>query len=359
MALPSGLAAQWVAQDETVYGTVPTWSSPPSTIFDSDTVKLVKTPKEGTGIYAGALVAKSARRVITEYAVQGGLPGELPAQGLNRWLFRMFGSFGQSAATLTQDGTTGAYSATHIPGDLTGHSFALQAGRPDTGGTVTPYTYVGCKVSEWEISATIGEIVKWTMTIEGRNELATGYVSSADGLNAAVPSLQTYTAPPGGVFKWNQGALFYGGTPNTVAGVTSLTSPTQAGLLKSFSLKFTRPLDLTRYSPEKLGYRNEPLQNGLVKITGQFVVEYLSSTAYYSAFANDTATSLNLVFTGPAIGTGTDHSQMGLLMSNLRLEDGTPPNTGPAVLTQTIPISVYDDGVNNTLQATYWTLDTV
>jgi hypothetical protein len=136
-------------------------------------------------------------------------------------------------------------------------------------------------------------------------------------------------------------------------------APTTAGKIKSFSLKFTRPLDLTRFSPELLGYRNEPLQNGLLQITGQIVVEWLSSTGYYNAFAQDTATALQLGFTGPVIGSGTDHSSLNLLMSNIRLEGESPKIPGPQVLTQTIPFTVLDNGTDNTLQATYWTLDTV
>jgi hypothetical protein len=356
MGLPSGLAGQWCAVDETTYGVAPTLTGAPFTIFDSDSIKLKKTTKEGAGIYAGALVAKSARRVLTEYMVQGAAPADLPAQGLNKWLYRMFGSFGQSNAVLTEDMSTAAYKAVHVPGDLTGHTFALQAGRPDISGTVAPFTYTGMKVSEWEISAAMGEIPKWTLTFEGRNELAGS--GNGDPLNGSVPSLLTYSAPVGGVFKWNQGTVFYGGTPSTTSGITTLASPTAAGNIKSFSVKMTRPMDTNRFSPELAGWRNEPLQNALLKITAQFEVEWLSTNAYYNAYANDTATAFSLAFTGPVIGTGSDHSSLGLLMSNIRLEGDSPSVSGPAVLTQTIPVTVYDDGTNSTLQATYWTLDT-
>jgi hypothetical protein len=356
--LASGLATQWVAQDETTYGVTPTWASPPATIFDSETMELKKTPKQSQGIYAGALAPRSARRVVTEYRAQGGSVGDLPAQGLNKWLFRMLGSYGQSAATLTQISTSGVYKAVHTLGALEGHTFAIQKGITGIDGTIVPYTYVGCKVSEWDISATMGEIPKWTMTIEGRNELATG--GDTDPLNGSVPTLQTYTAPPGGVFTWNQGALLYGGTVSTTTGVTSISAPTAAGNIKSFSLKVTRGMDFERFSPELAGFRNEPLQNTWTLITGQFVVEFLSSAAYYAAYANDTATAFQMNFTGPIVGTpGSNHSLLGLLMSNIRLEGESAKVPGPAVLTQTIPISVFDDGTNNILQATYQTVDTV
>jgi hypothetical protein len=355
MGLASGLASQWCAVDEGTYGVSPTLTGAPFTIFKNDTLELKKTTKEGTGIYAGALVAKAARRVVTEYRVQGGTTGELPAQGLNKWLYRMFGSFGQTKAALAEDGSTGAYSAVHIPGALEGHTFALQKGVTGIDGTAVPETEVGCKVSEWELSAAMGEIVNWTMTIEGRNELATG--GPADPLNGSVPSLVSYAAPPGGVFYWNLGQVYYGGTPSTSGGVTSLSSPAVAGNIKSFSVKMTRPLDLERFSPELAGWRNEPLQNQVLPVTGQIVVEFKSSTAYYAAFSNDTATAIQLGFTGPVIGTGSDHSSLVLLASNIRLEGESVKTPGPEVLTQTIPFTILDDGTNNSLQATYWTVD--
>jgi hypothetical protein len=356
--LASGLASQWVAQDEVTYGLSPTWASLVFTIFDSDSLELKKVPKQSAGIYAGALLPKAARRVVTEYSVQGGTVGDLPSRGLNKWLYRMFGSYGQTLAALTEDSSTGAYTSVHIPGALEGHTFALQRGVPDITGTVAPFTEVGMKVSEWEMSATMGEIAKWTMTMEGRSELAAGYTASADGINSSVPTLQTYAAPAGGVFYWNQGTVYYGGTASTSTGVTSLSSPTTGADIKSFSLKFSRPLDLERYSPELLGYRNEPLQNKLLSVTGQMVVEWKSANAYYAAFENDTATSIEWIFTGAGIGSGSDKSSFALLAANIRLEEGTPKITGPEVLTQTIPFTVLDDGVNNTLQATYWSLDT-
>ena len=358
MGLASGLATQWVSQDETVYGTTPTWSSPPATIFDSDTLELKKTTKQSQGIYMGALAPRAARRVLTEYRVQGGTVGDLPAQWMNIWLKRMFGSYGQANATLTQIATSGVYKGIHYLGATEGHTFALQKGVTDITGTTLPVTYVGCKISEWEIAATMGEIAKWTQTIEGRNELQTG--GATDPLNGSVPTLQTYTAPPGGVFTWNQGALLYGGTASTASNITSISAPTAAGNIKSFSLKCTRGMDQERFSPELAGYRNEPLQNTWTLITGQFVVEFLSSAAYYAAFANDTAVAFQMNFTGPVVGTsGSNHSLLGLLMSNIRLEGESLKVPGPGIITQTIPVSIFDDGTNNILQATYQTIDTV
>lgn len=356
MALESGLAAQWCAYDEATYG-VSLLTAPKFYLCDSDSLELKKVTKQSTGIVSGALYPRASRRVVTEYSAGGGVVMDLPERGMQQWLYRMMGSFGQTAAALTEDALTGAYSATHAPGLLEGHSFTFQKGAPAVdGGTVEPLTYTGCKVSEWEVSAAMGEIAKLTLTLEGRNELAGTH---KDPLNASVPALQAYSAPPvGSVFRWTGATVYYGGTPSTTSGVTSLASPVVAGNIKGpISVKHTRPMDTTRYSPEVSPYRNEPLQQGLNALTGSFTVEWLSAETYYNAYAADTATAIEYQFQTAAIGSGSDIATFSVLVPNIRLEGESPKITGPVVLTQAVPWTGLDDGVNNVCQITYWTLD--
>lgn len=355
MAIPSGLGAQWCALDETTYGVAPTLTAAPFTIFDTDSLALVKAPKESAGIYAGGLVAPAARRVITQYSVTGGAPVDVPQSGLNPWLYRMMGSFGQAKAALAQDGTTGAYSAVHALGPLAGHSFALQAGKPGIDGTVSPFTYTGMKISEWELSAAVSDIAKLQFTFQGRNEL---HGSWKDPLNASVPSLVSYSAPAKGVLSWVGGTLYYGGTATTSGGVTTLTSPTVAANIKGpMSFKLTRALDLARWAPDVAPFRNEPLDNGLAVPSGQFEVEWNPSFPYLAAFETDAPTSIGLQFTGPSIGTGSDFSSLEIIVPHVRLDAAPVPVSGPQVLTQVIPWTGLDDKTNNVVQATYWTLD--
>jgi tail tube protein len=354
--LESGLAAQWCALDETTYGVAPALSTAKFYVCDSDGLELKKTTKQSAGIYAGALFPTAARRVVTEYSASGPLVMDLPERSMQQWLYRMMGSYGQTPATLTQDGSTGAYKAVHAPGPLEGHSFALQKGVPAVdGGTVEPFTYTGCKVSEWEVSAQLGEIAKLNLTIEARNELAG---TNKDPLNGSVPALQAFSAPPGSVFRWTGATVYYGGTPTTTSGVTTLASPVVAGNVKgSMNIKQTTPLDLERYSPDVAPYRNEPLQNAVRSLTGSFTVEWLSAESYYNAYAADTATSIEFQFQTVPIGTGSDIATFAIMVPNIRLEGESPKIPGPAVLTQTIPFTGLDDRVNNVCQITYNTLD--
>ena len=79
----------------------------------------------------------------------------------------------------------------------------------------------------------------------------------------------------------------------------------------------------------------------------------------YNAFAADTTTTLVLQFQGPVIGSGTDHSSLTLTIPQVFLDGESPKVSGPAVVTQTVPFTGLEDGINNPIQCQYWTLDSV
>lgn len=353
----SGISTQFCGPvDESTYGVAPTLTGGNFYAIKSETLKSKKIPVQGEGLFKGALYPQASRRVVAGWDAGGGVAMELPTRGLQQWLFPMFGSYGQTASALTQDGVTGAYSATHAPGPLETHSFALQKGLTTVDGTTDPLTYVGCKLTEWELSIEKHGIAQLALTVLARNELA-GSVNS-DPLNASAPALAAYTPPTGGVFHWAQMSLFTGGTPSTTSGVTSVTGATLAGNVRKASIKHTVALDADRYFAGKAGFRDEPIQNGLRAIEVSYEVEWLSSEAALDAYYSDTPTALQLQFQGPVIGSGTDHSMLNILVPEMFLEGDPPAVGGPQVITQTIPLTGLDDAVNNPIQATYWTLDT-
>ena len=436
-ALRTGLASQLTAPvAETTYGVAPSFAAAKFPAFKSETLAMPKTHVQGEGILSGKLYPQTARRVVTNWQAAGTVVMDLPARGLQQWLFPMFGSYGQTPAALTQDtpnpfsytatsaspcvftaagsaytngtavvlsggtpptgftnGTTyyvvsasgtsfslaatpggtainssstgngtvstatGAYKAVHAPGNLEGNSFALQKGVPTTdSGAVEPVTYVGCKLLDWELAVVTGQIAQLTLTLDARNELAGA--GNSDPLNVSVPTLQAYVAPPAGsVFHFRQATLFSGGTPSTTSGVTTVSGATAVGNLLSAQVKHTVPLDVGRFYVGKGGFKDEQLQNGLRVIGGQFVIEWLSSEAMYNTFAADTATALQLQFLAGSIGTGSDFSTFTVLIPDVFLDAAPIPVAGLGPVQQTIPFTGLDDGTNNAIQATYWTLD--
>lgn len=359
MALESGLAFQMTSPvTEATYGVSPTLSSAKFFTTPSESLKGTKTAVQGQSLFPGKLYGQAARRVIPAWAAGGQLPMEVPVRGLEQWLYPMFGSYGQTLAALTQIGSTGAYTAVHAPGPLAGSSFALQLGKPTADGTVEPFTYVGCKISEWELSCARKELAKLNLTIVARNELAGA--GNGDPLNVSVPTLQAYSAPPvGGVFHFAQMSIYTGGTCTTSAGLTTVASPVLAGNVLSASVKQTAPLDVDRYFAGNAGFITEPLDNGLRQGTGSFEVEWLSSESRYNAYAADTPTAFEMTFVGTTvIGSASSHPTLTILLPEIFFDEASPMVGGPEVVHETVPFTFLDDGTNNVIQATYITLDT-
>ncbi len=355
----SGIGAQVIMAPETTYGVAPSLAAAQPYEFNTESLELKKTIVQGKGLHAGGLHNRGARRVLTNYMTAGSISMDLPTRYLNQLLFQMFGSKGQAAATLTEDGTTGAQKAIHAPGSLLGTSMCIQKGVPSVDGTVAnPFTYVGQKLTDWEISVATGAIATLATTWDGRNEL--GGVGNNDPLNASVPALGTFTElASNNVFHFREATLFTGGTCTTTSGITTVTGQVPAGNVKSANIKYAFKLDTTRYFLGSAGFKAEQIESDYRDITGQFVVEWLNNEAMYDAFLTDTPTSLLLQFQGPLIGTGSDHSSLSILVPQVFLEGEAPKVGGPAVVTQTVPFTGLDDSVNNAIQATYITLDTV
>lgn len=360
--VPSGIGAQIVAEPETTYGVAAslTGSTCQPYEFNSETLELKKTVVQGQGIHGGGLYNRAPRRVLTNYQVSGGINMDLPTRYLNQWLFQMFGSKGQTAATLTEDLTTGAYKATHAPGNTKGSSLTIQKGVPSVDGTApSPFTYTGVKFTDWTISVATGAIASLAITVDGYNELA-GAATQGDPLNASVPALATFSeAASNNVFHFREASLLSGGTLATASGITTLTGASALGNVKSAQIKHAFKMDTARFFLGSKGFKAEPIEDGFRDITGQFVVEWLNSEAMYEAFQADTPISLELSFVGPGIGTGSDDSSLTILIPAVYLEGESPKVGGPGIVTQTVPFTGLDNGTDNQIQATYWTLDTV
>jgi hypothetical protein len=280
---------------------------------------------------------------------------DLQARKLNLLLKAMTGSFGSTNATLTQNGSTGEYKAVHVPGPMNGNSLTLQKGVPSVSGVVEPFTYVGAKLTDWELSVETGAIAQLSLTIDARNELAG--VGNSDPLNGSVPTLATWADTIQDVFYFREAKLVTG-TPTTTTGITSLGSPTVLANIKSASIKHSISLDTSRYFLGGAGFKSEQLENGFRSISGTFVIEWLSAEAQYEAFAADTATALQLSLVGfTNIGSSSQPEELDVLIPNVKLDGESPKIGGPAVVTQSVNYTGLDDETNNPIQLTYFTSD--
>lgn len=222
----SGLSTQLVAKDESTYGVAPSLTSGVDSFeINSDSLELKKTVVQGMGLAAGRVYPRTKRRVLTNYDAGGSLPMDLPTRNLGFWLRYMIGAFSQ---TPSQIASTGIYQTVFQPVTTQfGHSFTIQKGVPATDATVQPFTYVGGKLTQWEIGVATGALASLNLTVDARNELAGA--GNGDPLNGSVPALAFWNVPTNGlglsVFHFREATLFSGGTPTLGAGILLVSPP--------------------------------------------------------------------------------------------------------------------------------------
>lgn len=292
MAYPSGLAAQLGLAEEITYGTFVA----PARFheFISESLKFDRTRIDSKAIRAG-------RRVLHRWAmgtqkVQGDIELELAAQGFGMIFKHIFGGIATTGA--------GPYTHTFTPGTLAGKSLTLQVGKPDVGGVVRSHSYTGCKLTNAEIRAQIDEYAQMTLGVYGCHE------DTAQSLGVA-----TY---PGTLSPF----VFTSG---------SVTLAASAFDVREFTLSLENSLALDRFfvratTPER---PKEPLENGLMNVTGNLMADYIDLTAY-NRFVAGTEAALVLSFNAGA------SAQLNITM-NVRFDGETPVVESRDMLTQPLP----------------------
>jgi Phage tail tube protein len=345
MSIGSGLAAQVGFATETVMGT-------PNTVtrffpFTSETLKLKRTIKQGSGIRSGAQIDLAARRAFTTIDVNGDINLDFPTKGAGLLLAHMLGSF---TATAVQQGATPAYRQVHTNGVATGKTATIQKGAPRTDGTVEPFTYPGCKVQAWELACAQGDIAKLKLTIDAANELTAATTPVGPALATA-----SYTASTG-AFNFTQGVLLSGGTLSQTGGVWSVAGGTAVASVRAVTVKGATPLASSRYFIGSQ-VKAEQIQNAVTTIGGTLDVEFANRTLY-DQYRADASAALQLTFTGPVI-SGVYASTLAFLFPIAYLEDSVSPTVaGPDILTMQVPFTALTDDVSPALQVIYISTDT-
>ena len=187
MALGAGLSGTLGIATETTVGTpvaVTRFAE-----FDSETMAMKKTVAQGSGLRGGGLVRRAQRRVLVSRMAAGGVSFDAMTNGFGLFLQHMLGSF---TTTPTSIGG-GLYRQVHNTGALSGKSFTTQIVKPDTTGVLAQqaFTYPGCKITDWELSAAQAGQVKMKLTIDALDEAtpSNGFASST--LSAAVLAAAT------------------------------------------------------------------------------------------------------------------------------------------------------------------------
>ena len=381
MAVGAGLSATAGIVTETTNGTAGT----PTHFLeiDSESMKGDKNTVQGKGLRGGAtgsgggpgagtgLYMRRSRRVVGSWGAKGGLIFDAPYSGLGLWLEHMFGAFtpgatgGTNNPLVVQQASTAAWLQTYSGGSLAGKTATVQIGKPDATGAIRPYTYVGTKVSDWQLATEVNKYLTITLGLDAWQELTP---DNPQGTTAG-PALTAASYATGQqFFHFRQATIYNGGTLTTSAGVTTLSAPVAAGRVSKAQVKGTNPFDAERMFIAGTGgtggsgvggVKSEQLENEFRTITGSLDVEFYSLASYYDVAGGDTTATLELIFTGTVAIASTYYPTLSILIPNIVYDDmGTPVVAGPGILTQSLPFSGLDDEADNQVQVQYMSTDT-
>lgn len=323
MAIPSGLSAQLGIAEETVYGT-------PVTVtrffeFTDESLAMEIERIESAGLRSGTRVQRSDRWVPGQKSVGGDVEMELATKSFGLWLKHALGGVATTQPSAGPDPTV--YDHTFTPGDLP-VSLTVQVGRTGVDGTTRPFTYEGCRVSEWEISGSVGELAMFKATLIGEDEVTATALATA-----SYPSSL-------GLLSFINGSL-------TVAG--------SAFDVKEFSLAGNNGLADDRYFFGS-ALRKQPLEAEMRVYDGELKAEFTDLTAY-NRYINGTEAAMVLLFRGPLI-SGTYFFDL-QITTNVRFDGDTPSVGGAEIVELPLKYKCVGNTPATALTILYRTTDTL
>lgn len=328
-AFGSGLSAQVGVAAESTVGTEVTVTK--FYEFLDESFQYVPTWLDGAGIKANQQYQRVSRTVISRHDVDGGFTVEHADKGSMGLIWKH--ALGSTITVPTQIAATTAYKQIHTPGAKTGLGLTVQVGRPQTDATVRPFTYRGCKVSDWEFSCADGAIAALKTTMDGWQEATATTLASASYIGTA------------GVFNFADCTNFkLGGTATTSAGETTIASGvTVATLAKQITITGTTPMAEERYGLGNAGVKAQQLENDIPTITGNLSAEFTQRTEFYDLLKANTTTAMQIDFSHGDAGSSNPYL-LSFIFPAVKIRTGSMNVNGPDIVAQSIDFKAYDDG---------------
>lgn len=286
----SGIDAQIGFVAESSFGTfaVPTKFAE----FTSESLKFERERINSKGIKAG-------RRTLNRWAqgvqrVNGDIELEMGPVGTGTLLKHAFGG--------SQTTGAGPYVHTLTPGSLDDKSLTIQVGRPDIGGVVRAFSYLGCSITGFELSCKVNEYLMGKFSIYGTDEVTS-------------ESLATASYPAGwSPFVFTEGVLSIAGSSYDV---------TQLSLGAKNGQKVDRHFIRASGHKPKIALESEQRE-----YSGTLTSDFIDLTAY-NRFKNGTEAALVLTFTSGA--------NILEITTNVRFDGETPNIGGIEIPEQSLP----------------------
>lgn len=323
MAIRSGIAAQLGMVAESTYGTfvVPTRFLE----FNDEGIELDQENLESEAIRANSRVLRSDRFARNLKGASGDVSFEVQSKGFGLPLKHWLGS----VVITTPGGGTNTRDHTTTLGDPNGLALTVQVGRPDVSGTVQPFSYLGGKIVEAELSNSVDGALMWKPTFDFQS------ATTAQALATASYSASTEI-------------LWYSGGSVTVGG-SSVN-------VKDVSLKVSTGIDTERFFIRNSTQKLEPQIAEMTEISGEMTLEFVDLTQYARVTGSTTA-AVVLLWEGSTIETTFKYGVQ-VTLPTVRFDEGTPTVGGAGILEQKLAFKALYDGTTEPITLRYRTTDT-
>lgn len=271
---------------------------------------------EYMGLRPNKHVLGTGNSVPGKVAIKGDIDMPWMIKGMGLIAKYMMGS----VVTTTPTGATLARDHTATLGTFDGKSLTIQEGVPFVGGAASPFTWSGCKFTDWELTWDIANQLMAKLTVDGTSESTVTALASA-----------SYPTAPNVPFPYVQGVLQLGGAAFDIS---------------SFSLKAANNLSGDRYfirstTPQS---NKEQLDAGIREYTGNLQAEFTSLAAYNRFINHDTTAAIVLTATSTQFIEGATPFVFEVTLPNVRFDGTTPQVQGMQLVEQPLPFKVLDGG---------------
>jgi len=326
MGQRSGLGAQVGVRKEDTYGT---YKAPNRFLpFTSEGLSLAKEFVKSKGLRGGRMAQAQNLHRATSRGAGGDLNFELFDQGMGA----IFDLFHGEVVTPTKIGSSAAYKQLHKIG-LTppwGKSATVQVGRPDTGGTTQPFSYLGCKAITMKISIEASGIATFTLTVDAQDETTSEALAAATYDADALP------------YTFQEMSVLLGGEP--------------IGNVRTMTVTVTVPQKTDRLHLGNKGLKDQPIANDFVTVEGAATLEF-ASLADHDRYKNETVAKLALKATGDEIDGENDFAA-NFTLNAAKQVSSSPQVSGPDVLTTDVSFEGLDNGTDAPLEVEVISTDT-
>jgi hypothetical protein len=329
MAFVSGLVSQLGWGVESTAGTAVTPNKFQPHV--SESIKKEINRAQGEGLYGSTNgVALISRHVTTTSSVSGDFECELTDKGLGT-LWRA--SLGSTTTPSIASGA--AYEAVFNPGDQAsaGASLTVQVGRPQTNGTIKPFSWAGCKVTDFEFGGGITDPLNAKFSIDGWTETTATSLATASYVTA-----QQFTGA--------DLTVSIGGTASTGSGKVSVSGGSTLTGVKGVTVKGTNPLATDRFYAGSAGVKSEQVVNGYRTYEIELDMDFVNVATLYDLFTANTTTAIQLTWAKSTAITGAYYPTIEVTVAAAKITSAEVNVDGTDLTPQKVTLTALYDGTN-------------